>query len=310
MRIVFMGTSDFAVPSLEKLIKNDFDIVGVVTQPDRPKGRGKKVMPTPIKEVALANNLTIIQPNRIRDVDAINQVLAWEPDLVIVVSYGQIIPKEILDYPRYGCINLHASLLPEYRGAAPIQRAIMDGKKVSGVTTMFMEEGLDTGDIIMQIPVPIDEDMDHGSYEKLLASKGAGLLVDTIRAIQSGSMPRKKQDDSKATYAHMITSEDEKIDWNNSAVDINNQIRGLCPTPGAFTTINGEKIKIYKTKVIDEEQTGIAGTVLEINKDGFIVQTQKGLILVQEVQRPGKKRMSAFSFLQGFTLTEGTILNS
>lgn len=310
MKLVFMGTSEFAVPSLEKLINNDFEIVGVVTQPDRPKGRGKKVMPTPVKEVALAHNLTIFQPNRIRDIEAINQVLAWEPDLVVVVSYGQIIPKEILDYPRYGCINLHASLLPEYRGAAPIQRAIMDGKKVSGVTTMFMEEALDTGDIIMQIPIAIDDDIDHGSYEKILAVKGAGLLIDTIRAIQSGSMPRKKQDDSKATYAHMITSEDEKINWNKTAVHINNQIRGLSPAPGAFATINGEKIKIFKTKVVNEEQTGAAGMVLAINKEGFTVQTQKGVILVQEVQRPGKKRMSAYSFLQGFTLKEGTILES
>lgn len=303
-----MGTSVFAIPSLEKLIKNNCNIIGVVTQPDRPKGRGKKIMPTPIKEIAQAHNLTIIQPNKIKDMDAINQVLAWEPDLIVVVSYGQIIPKEILEYPRYGCINVHASLLPEYRGAAPIQRAIMDGKRVSGVTTMFMEEGLDTGDIIMQVPVPIDEDIDHGSYEKILATKGAELLVDTIRAIQSGSMPRRKQDDSKATYAAMITSEDEKIDWNKNAVDINNQIRGLSPAPGAFTTINGEKIKIYKTKVIDEEKTGEVGMVLQVNKEGFTVQTKKGVILVQEVQRPGKKRMSASSFLQGFELVEGTIL--
>lgn len=305
-----MGSSVFAIPSLEKLIKNNFNIIGVVTQPDRPKGRGKKLMPTPVKEIAEANNLTIIQPNKIKDLDTINQILAWEPDLIAVVSYGQIIPKEILDYPRYGCINLHASLLPEYRGAAPIQRAIMDGKKVSGITTMFMEEGLDTGDIIMQVPVPIDKDIDHGDYEKILALKGAGLLVDTIRSIECGSMPRRKQDDSKATYAAMITNEDEKIDWDKAASDIKNQIRGLSPSPGAFTMINGEKIKIYKTDVVDEEQTGKVGMVLEVNKEGFTVQTKKGVILVQEVQRPGKKRMSAFNFLQGFTLEEGTVLNS
>lgn len=310
VKIVFMGTSIFAVPSLEELVKNNFNIVGVVTQPDRPKGRGKKVMPTPIKEIAQKNDLTVYQPLKVKDIETINHILAWEPDLIVVVSYGQIIPKDILEGPRYGCINLHASLLPEYRGAAPIQRAIMDGRKISGITTMFIEEGLDTGDIIMQVPISIDEDINHGEYEKILSEKGAELLVDTIRAIQSGSMPRRKQNDAKATYAAMIASEDEKIDWNNCAEDINNQIRGLSPTPGAFTIINGEKIKIYSTSVINPDQTGQIGLILDINKDGFTVQTKKGVILVKEVQRAGKKKMSARDFLQGFSLEKGTVLNS
>lgn len=303
-----MGTSTFAVPSLEKLINSRCTIVGVVTQPDRPRGRGKKVLPTPVKEIAIKHNLSIYQPYRIKDSETINYILAWDPDLIVVVSYGQIIPIEILEYPRYGCVNLHASLLPEYRGAAPIQRAIMDGKNVSGITTMFMEEGLDTGDIIMQVPIPIDDNINHGDYENQLANVGAELLLDTIRALECGSMPRRKQDDNKATYAAMISREEEEIDWQNTAIDIHNKIRGLSPNPGAFTMINGTKVKIYSTCIIDEYAVGQVGEVVDINQDGFAVQTKKGILLIKEVQRAGKNRMIAKDFLQGFTLNKGDLL--
>lgn len=308
MKLVFMGTSMFAVPALEKLIENNYSIVGVVTQPDRPKGRGKRVLPTPIKQTAEQNNLPVIQPLKIRDNNAINQITKWDPDLIIVVSYGQIIPKEILEYPHFGCINIHASLLPEYRGAAPIQRAIMDGKKTTGVTTMFMEEGLDTGDIIMQVPISIYNDMDHGDLEKVLALTGAELLMDTLSTIQSGSMPRRKQDNDKANYAAMISSEEEKIDWTKPVQNINDKIRALAPKPGAFTYINGTKIKLYKTSIVGENQKGKAGLVLKVEKDSFTVQTGQGILLIKEVQRENKKRMSTREFLQGFNLHEGTVI--
>ena len=303
-----MGTSTFAVPSFEKLIASKCNIVGVVTQPDRPRGRGKKVLPTPVKEVALKHNLSIYQPHSIKDSDTINYILAWEPDLIVVVSYGQIIPREIIDYPRYGCVNLHASLLPEYRGAAPIQRAIMEGKKVSGITTMFMDEGLDTGDIIMQVPIPINDNIDHGDYELQLANEGVEILLDTIRALECGSMPRRKQDNSKTSYAPMITKEEEKINWHNSAVDIHNKIRGLSPNPGAFTIINDTKVKIFATTVIDTEARGQAGEVVDINNVGFAVQTAKGILLIKEVQRAGKNKMNAKDFLRGFNLNKGDLL--
>ncbi len=305
-----MGTSAFAVPSLEMLIKNDCTIVGVVTQPDRPRGRGKKVLPSPIKKTALENDLLVYQPDKIKEPDAINYIIALDPDIIVVVSYGQIIPVEILDYPRYGSINLHASLLPEYRGAAPIQRAIMEGKKVSGITTMFMDEGLDTGDIIMQIPITIAENINHGEYEKILAKEGAGLLLDTIRTIQSGSMPRRKQDDKKATYAAMITRDEEKINWHKPALDIHCKIRGLSPKPGAFTIINGVNVKIFSSHIVDEETVGQIGEVVEVTPDSFIVQTKKGLLAVYEVQRAGRRKMATADFLKGFTLNEGDLLDS
>ncbi len=310
MKIVFMGTSVFAVPSLEKLIDNNFTVVGVVTQPDRPQGRGKKVMPTPIKIIAEQNNLPVYQPQKVKDNSTINQIINWDPDLIIVVSYGQIIPKEILEYPRYGCINVHASMLPEYRGAAPIRRAIMEGKKMSGITTMFMDEGLDTGDIIMQMPVPIDSSINHGDLESILAATGAELLIDTIRAIQSGSMPRRKQDNSKATYAAMITNEEEKIDWTQAAPHIHAKVRALGPQPGAFTYINGTKVKIFGTSIVNELQKGVTGLILEVSKEGFAVQTGAGVLLVTQVQREGKRKMTAREFLQGFALKAGTLLDS
>ncbi len=310
VKILFMGTSEFAVPSLEKLIKSDCSIIGVVTQPDRPRGRGKKVSFTPIKELAIENELPVYQPKKIKDPAAVDNILDMDPDLIIVVSYGQIIPIEILAYPRYGSVNLHASLLPEYRGAAPIQRAIMDGKRTSGITTMFMDEGLDTGDIIMQIPIPIAEDINHGDYERLLAVEGAELLLDTVSAIQSGSMPRKKQDDRRATYAPMITREDEKINWHKAAREIHHKVRGLSPKPGAYTDINGIKVKIFETSVVDENIVGEISEVVAINQDSFTIQTKKGLLVVYEVQRAGRKRMSVRDFLKGFTLNKGDLLDS
>ncbi len=308
MKIVFMGTSDFAIPSMARIIDSQHEIVGVVTQPDRPKGRGKKVTSSPIKDLALEHNLDIFQPVRIKDDDSIDMLRNWEADIIVVVSYGQIIPSDILDSPRLGCINVHGSLLPHYRGAAPIQRAIMAGDRVSGVTTMFMNEGLDTGDIILQMPVDIDEDMDHGELESILAQVGADLLIDTIAVLASGSCPRRKQDNHRSSYAAMLTRKDEEIDWNDSAIKIHNQIRALSPQPAAFTSFSGEKFKIFSSQLVSDKEIGVAGQVTGFTKDGFRVQTGQGILEITEVQKEGKKRISCSDFLKGFELAPGDIL--
>jgi len=308
LKIVFMGTSDFAVPSMAKLIDSQHDIIGVVTQPDRPRGRGKKVMASPIKELAQEHSIEVFQPIRIKNEDAVDKVRCWEADLIVVVSYGQIIPVEILDSPRLGCVNVHASLLPHYRGAAPIQRALMAGDKVSGVTTMFMNEGLDTGDIILQMPVDIDEDMDGGELENVLAQVGSDLLIDTIAILASGSCPRRKQDNHRSSYASMLTREEEQINWSDNAVTIKNRIRALSPQPAAFASFGGERFKIYRCCLADKEGGGVPGQVVSISQDGFQVQTGEGTLEILEVQRQGRKRISCAEFLKGFELSPGDIL--
>ncbi len=308
MKIVFMGTSDFAVPSMAKIIDSKYEIVGVVTQPDRPKGRGNKVMSSPIKDLALKHNIEVFQPTRIRDDDAIDMLRSYDADIIVVVSYGQIIPPEILDSPRLGCINVHASLLPHYRGAAPIQRAIMAGDKVSGVTTMFMNEGLDTGDIILQMPVDIDEDMNYGELKYILAQVGADLLLDTIAVLASGSCPRRKQDNHRSSYAKMLTRQDEKIDWNDGAIKIRNRIRALCPYPAAFTSFNDYKFKVFDCRLVNDIETGVAGQVTELTKDGFKVQTGQGILEITDVQKEGKRRLPCSDFLKGFELAPGNVL--
>ncbi|MDD4801609.1 MAG: methionyl-tRNA formyltransferase [Syntrophomonas sp.] len=309
MKIAFMGTSDFALPSLAKIIDSHYKIVGVVTQPDRPKGRGQKVMSSPVKELALENNLRIFQPARIKDEDSIDMLRSWDADVIVVVSYGQIIPLEILDSPRLGCINVHASLLPHYRGAAPIQRAIMAGDTVSGVTTMLMNEGLDTGDIILQMPVDIEDDMDYGELKDILAQVGAELLIDTIAILASGSCPRRKQDDHRSSYAAMLTRQDEEINWHDSANKICNQIRALSPHPGAFTSIRGHKLKIYKCRIINKDGKGLPGYVNSITKDGFSVQTGQGVLEITVVQKEGKKRIACSDFLKGFAMAPGDVMS-
>ncbi len=310
MKIVFMGTSEFAVPSLLKLIESQNEIIAVVTQPDRPRGRGNKFIPSPVKEAALSHGLNIYQPAKIRSEEAIDTIRAWEADLIVVVSYGQIIPGDLLDYPRLGCINVHASLLPRYRGAAPIQRAIMAGEVISGVTTMAMDTGLDTGDIILQVPVAIGPNMDHGEYEQILAQVGADLLIDTLAILSSGSFPRKKQDSSRASYAHMLTREEEAINWYDPANKLHNQIRGLSPRPAAYTSYQGKRFKIFSSQVLNESNRGEIGQIVEITPAGLIVQTSSGLLEIHEVQLEGKKRMSCSDFLKGFKLQVGDILGS
>lgn len=308
MNIVFMGTSDFAVPSLNTLIASPHQVAGVITQPDRPRGRGKKLGISPIKKVAQKHGIPLNQPERVKADNAIEQVKAWQPDLIVVVSYGQIIPLELINYPRYGCVNVHASLLPRYRGAAPIQRSIMNGDNVSGVTTMYMDEGLDTGDIILQTPVVIADSYDHGQLEAILAEKGAELLRETIDHLVRGTAPRLQQDSSQANYAHRIMSEDEKIDWSHTAIAIHNQIRALSPKPGGWFMINDDKMKVFKSRIVDTLESGVISQVVEISRDGFRVQCGKGIIEILEIQREGKKRIPARDFLRGYQLDFGTVL--
>lgn len=311
MKIVFMGTSDFAVPTLAKIIASDHELPLVITQPDRPKGRGNKMVPSPVKELALQNGLNIYQPLRIKNEEAVAAICSLDLDLIVVVSYGQIIPEVILNHPRLGCINVHASLLPRYRGAAPIQRAIMDGETCSGVTTMYMDQGLDTGDIILQKEVPIDPEMDHGSYAEILAETGANLLMETLALMPKGALPRHKQDSNLATYAHMLGRENEKIDWSNQAEMIHNQIRALSPRPAAFTSFQGKNIKIFTSRVTDQNRpAGEAGQIMEIQAGALQVQTGYGWLELREVQLEGKKRMSCIDFLKGFKLNTGDKLGS
>ncbi|WP_054694658.1 methionyl-tRNA formyltransferase [Syntrophomonas palmitatica] len=304
MNIIFMGTSNFAVPSLQALVQADISIPMVVTQPDRPRGRGGKMTPTPVKQAAEDYGITVFQPERIKDPKAINIVCDLKPDLIAVVSYGQIIPGELLKYPAYGCVNVHGSLLPAYRGAAPIQRAMMAGEKETGITIMYMDEGLDTGDIILQSVIPIEDGIDHGNLENIMASKGAALLMEAIKKLQNGTAPRIQQDNSRATYAHRLTREDEKINWQLPAANLHNLIRALSPAP-RLRQIKDTKIKIYRSRVVDQELAGKPGEILEIHDHDFWVKTGNGILEILELQREGKRRMAVKEFLQGFPLPKG-----
>lgn len=308
MRIVFMGTSSFAVPSLEQLLAAGHEVAAVVTQPDRPSGRGRKLKLSPVKEKALYYHLPCYQPLKIKDDQAFHYIKDCSPELIVVVAYGQILPGAILDYPPYGSINVHASLLPRYRGAAPVQRAIMAGEKVTGVTTMFMDRGLDTGDIIMQAQVEIEPDMDHGQLESILAEKGARLLIDTIHALQEGSISRIPQDHRLATIAARITSEDEYLDFTQAADVLHNRIRAMNPAPGAYSYLGKSKIKVWRSRVEDSQADTLPGQIAVVDNEGFIVQTGKGSLRILEIQKEGKKRIGAADFARGHRLQPGAWL--
>lgn len=310
LRILFMGTSIFAVPTLEALNHSNHDVIGVVSQPDRPRGRGKHMQATPVKEAALQYSLPVYQFGRIKEPEAIKFIDQLNPDMIVVVSYGQIIPPEILSIPALGCVNVHASLLPRFRGAAPIQRALMEGETKTGVTTMLMDPGLDTGDILLQEEIDINPDIDHGQLEQLLANIGAKLLLQTLEGIIQGSIHPQKQNDGDSTYAGMINREEEEIDWGRPARDIHNHIRGLCPVPGAYTMFNGERLKIFHSHVVDEHVRGEVGLIISQTENGFIVQTGEGSLEVLEVQKPGKKRMKAREFSKGYAINERSRFNS
>ena len=299
MKIVFMGTPDFSVNALENIVKAGHDVVGVITQPDKPKGRGGKMQYTPVKEKALELGLDVYQPQRVKETEFIEKLKEMNPDAIVVIAFGQILPKAILDMPKYGCINVHASLLPKYRGAAPIQWSVIDGEKETGVTTMYMNEGLDTGDIIDKVVVPIDKKETGGSLFDKLAIEGGKLILKTLIELENGTAVRTPQDDSKSNYAGMINKQLGKIDFNKSANEIERLIRGLNPWPSAYTKMDGKTLKIWDADVDDTENDSAPGTITEVGKDFIRVATGKGSLKILELQLEGKKRMKTRDFLNG-----------
>lgn len=307
MRIVFMGTPAFAVPSLQALVQATYKVVGVVTQPDRPKGRGQAMEPPPVKVWALARGLPVIQPTRMKDPDFLRQLSEWHPDLIAVTAFGRILPKAILDLPPLGCVNVHGSLLPKYRGAAPIQWALIQGESETGITTMFMDEGMDTGNMLLRQPVAIEPDETAAELADRLAKVGGALLVETLHRLEAQSVTAQPQDHTQATYAPLLKKEDGVIDWSQSSTDIANRIRGLCPWPGSYTFYQQQRLIIWKGRVAGrEEPVGSdgqpPGTVLAVGPTSFWVATGDGGVEVLEVQPANKKRMSVEHFLQGHAL--------
>lgn len=305
-----MGTPDFAVPTLQSLIDRGHEVIGVVTQPDKARGRGKSVTFSPVKEKAMEYNIPVYQPVKARDPEFVDTLKSLAPDVIVVVAFGQILPKSILDIPPFGCINVHGSLLPKYRGAAPVQWAVINGEKVSGVTTMYMAEGLDTGDMILKEEVPLAEDETGGSLYDKLSKVGARLLIKTLDALENGTGVRTPQDDSQAgEYARMLDKKMGKIDFKAPAAVIERLIRGLNPWPSAYTSLHGKTLKLWKAQVIDKDYEGNVGEIVEITKDCFVVKTGEGALAVKELQLEGKKRMDAGSFLRGYPLKKGEILS-
>lgn len=303
-----MGTPDFSVPTLEKIIEAGHEVIGVVTQPDKAKGRGKNVSYPPVKEKALEHGLTVYQPKRAREPEFIEQMEALAPDVMVVVAFGQILPKAILDIPKYGCVNVHASLLPKYRGAAPIQWAVIRGEAVSGVTTMQMDVGLDTGDMLLKTEVPLEADETGGSLHDKLSTLGGELLIETLKGLEAGTIQAEKQDDSQAgEYARMLDKALGEIDFSMAAAEIERLIRGLNPWPSAYTSYNGKTMKIWRAKVVEGGE-GTPGQIISIDKKGFKVMTGEKALYVLELQMEGKKRMDAGAFLRGCQMKEGELL--
>ncbi|MBO5372732.1 MAG: methionyl-tRNA formyltransferase [Lachnospiraceae bacterium] len=309
MRVIFMGTPDFAVGTLEEIIKAGHDVVLAVTQPDKPKGRGKAMQAPPVKECALSHGIEVYQPNRVRKTECIEYLAKYQPEIIIVAAFGQILPKEILDMPKYGCVNVHASLLPKYRGAAPIQWSVINGDTVSGVTTMRMDVGLDTGDMIEKAEVVLAEDETGGSLFDRLAEVGAKLCVHTMKCIEEGTAVYTPQKEDEATHVGMISKQLGNINWEESAAVIERLVRGLNPWPSAYTKLNGKTLKIWKAAVEEGGNAQLAGTVCTVNKKELKIQTGDGILSLQEVQLEGKKRMDVEAFLRGYEIEEGTKLS-
>ncbi len=300
MRIVFMGTPDFSVPVLEALLKAGHEIAGVVTQPDKPKGRGKAVLMTPVKEKALEHGLSVYQPLKARTPQFVEILKGLKPDVMVVVAFGQILTKEVLMIPPMGCVNVHASLLPKYRGAAPIQWAIIDGEKETGVTTMMMDEGIDTGDMLEKTVIPVADDETGDSLHAKLSEAGAKLIVSTLKKLQDGTAVRTPQSDEGTCYAKMLKKDMGDIDWTMDAAAIERLVRGLNSWPGTYTAWNGKTLKIWKAKAVDQEYEGVCGEVVYKDKDTILVKTGNGCLSLLELQPQGKKRMAADAFLRGY----------
>lgn len=313
MRVVFMGTPDFAVDTLKAIIAAGHEVPLVVTQPDKQKGRGKVIQFTPVKEVAVEHDIPVLQPVRLSEEGVFEQLEATNPDVIVVVAYGQILKENVLNLPKYGCINVHASLLPKYRGAAPIQWVVIDGEKESGVTTMYMAKGLDTGDMIDKVVVPLEEKETGGSLHDKLAVAGANLLVETLEKLENGTAVRTPQNDEESCYAKMLDKALGNIDWNKSAVEIERLIRGLNPWPSAYTFVKGKTLKLWSVTILEEsalpdgaDSSVAAGTVAYVDKKHFIMKTGDGYLQVDELQLEGKKRMETDAFLRGYQMEVGT----
>ena len=298
MKIVFMGTPEFAVPSLKKII-DTFGVECVFTQPDKPKGRGKKISYSPVKEVALEHNIKVLQPIKLKnDEEAVKYLKDLKPDFIIVVAFGQILTKEVLDIPKYGCINLHASLLPMYRGAAPLNWAIINGEKKSGNTTMLMDVGLDTGDMLLKDEVEITEDMTAGNLHDILMERGADLLIKTMEGLYNGTITPEKQSE-ETFYAKMLNKELALINWNDSAKDIHNLIRGLNPWPIAYTNYEDKPMKVYESQVLGEDSKKEPGTIVSVSKEGMKVATKEGTLLIKKIQFPNGKPLTIEQYING-----------
>lgn len=309
MKIIFMGTPDFAVGTLRSLAEAGHEITLVVSQPDKPKGRGHAMVPTPVKVVAEELGIPVFQPVKIREAKDVLE--KTEADVCVVAAFGQIIPASILHMKKYGCINVHASLLPKYRGAAPIQWAVIDGEKESGVTIMQMDEGLDTGDILAKAIVPLDEKETGGSLFDKLSEAGGRLCVETLAKLEKGEITPEKQGESPTAYASMLNKKMGNIDWNKSAVVIERLVRGLNPWPSAYTHLDGKTLKIWACDVLPQSASkGESGEILEVTKDAIHVQTGDGILVLREIQLAGKARMDAGAFLRGYKVVPGTVLSA
>ena len=321
MRIVFMGTPDFSVPALKALVEAGHQVIAVVTQPDKPKGRGKEVQMTPVKIQAMEYGIPVYQPAKVREASFVEVLQGLEADVYVVIAFGQLLPKAVLELPKYGCINIHASLLPKYRGAAPIQWCVIDGERETGITTMMMDVGLDTGDMLEKAVIPIEEKETGGSLHDKLSLAGGDLILSTLKKLEEGTLVRTPQTDEGTCYARMLTKSLGDIDWNQSAVSIERLIRGLNPWPSAYTLWNGKTIKIWSADVITGRETAVLlsesgvpsetgitpGTVVCSNKHGLVVCTGDGLLSIRELQMEGKKRMDTPAFLRGYPIPEGDV---
>lgn len=308
MKIIFMGTPELSVGTLEALCDAGHEVVLAVTQPDKPKGRGKGMQYTPVKEAAIEKGIPVYQPQKVRNAECIEELRKYEADVIVVIAFGQILPKEVLEMTPYGCINVHASLLPKYRGAAPIQWAVIDGEKVSGVTTMQMDEGLDTGDMLLKEEIVLAPDETGGSLHDKIAEAGAKLCVRTLEALERKEITPVKQGESPTEYARMLDKRMGNLNWEERAEVLERLIRGLNPWPSAYTQWDGKVMKIWQASVCEENTEEEPGTVVRVERAGFYVQTGDGLLKVTELQIPGKKRMAADAFLRGYPVQAGEIL--
>ncbi|MBN1663767.1 MAG: methionyl-tRNA formyltransferase [Deltaproteobacteria bacterium] len=307
-KILFMGTPEFAVPSLELLVANAYPVAGVVTQPDRPKGRGKALAPPPVKVCAEKHGLAIIQPERVRDESFLAMFRAIAPDMVVLVAFGQILPREIIDFPQRGCLNVHPSLLPKYRGAAPMNWTLIRGEVKTGVTIMLMSEGVDAGDILLQEETPVRPHETCDDLHDRLAKTGAEMLLKTITIIMDGTARRIPQDHTLATFAPRLKKEDGLIDWGKDAVEIVNLIRGLSSQPGAYTFLEGKKLRVLQAAAEESQGVGIPGEVGAAAPKGLPVRSKNGIVYLQDVQLESKKRMPVGEFLRGYKVAPGTVL--